>query len=235
LNTTIQQTIVQALQNGNWVAFFIVFWSGALLSLSSCTLVRIPIVIGYVGGASTSKKRAILLTLSFALALVISYTFLGVLFGIVSSLMGNMIRWSRYFYYLIGALALIIGVHMAGLVDFSLFPSHEHELPRPMKGGLLGAFLFGLVFAIFEAPICPCCGPVLFIIAGLTFAKGKILYAVLIFLTYAIGQSFPIVLIGSFTGIVKYISPKIEKIEGAVGLIGGNILIALALYFFLAG
>jgi len=232
---TIQATVTQALQSGGWLTFFIIFISGALLSLSSCTIVRIPIVVGYIGGAATSKKRAILLTSSFVLALVLSYTSLGVLFGFVSNLMINMIKWSQYFYYVIGTVALFIGIQMAGLVDFRLLRAERCKILEPKEKGLLGAFLLGIVFAIFEAPTCPCCGPVLFIIAGLTFVKGNIPYAILIFLTYALGQSFPIFLIGSLTGIAKYINPKVERIEGVMKLIGGNILIVLALYFFFVG
>lgn len=233
--TSVQETITKALQNGSWLTFFMVFWGGAILSMSSCTIVRVPVVIGYIGGVATSKKKAILLTLSFVFALVLSYTFLGVLFGIIGSLMDSMIKYSQYFYYLIGSLALFIGIQMTGLIDFGLFRSEKLKALEPKRAGLLGAFLFGIVFAIFEAPTCPCCGPVLFIIAGLTFAKGKILYAILIFLTYALGQSFPILLIGSFTSIVKYISPAVHRMQEAIKVIGGNILIALAVYFFLVG
>ena len=235
MSTDIQNTIIQVLQSGSVLTLFIVFWSGAILSLSSCTIIRVPIVIGYIGGMATSKRKSILLTFSFVLALVLSYTFLGVLFGLISGLMDSMIKWSRYFYYLIGTLALFIGVQMTGLVDFKFFRPERLKAIEPKKAGLLGAFLFGIIFAIFEAPTCPCCGPVLFIIAGLTFAKGSIFYAILIFLAYALGQSFPILLIGSFTSIVKYISPKVEKIEGTIKIIGGNILIIVAIYFFLAG
>ena len=231
----IQETVVQALQNGGWLTFVIVFWGGALLSLSSCTIIRIPIVVGYIGGAATSRKRAFLLTLSFVLALVLSYTLLGVLFGLISGLMAGMIRWNRYIYYIIGTIALFAGMQMAGLVNFKFYRHDEHRKHRAGKIGLLGAFLFGLGFAVFEAPTCPCCGPVLFIMAGLTFAKGKILYSVLVFLAYALGQSFPILVIGSFTGIMKYISPKVHEIEDNVRLAGGNILILLAAYFFLTG
>ncbi len=236
MGITIQETIIRTLENGGWLTFFVIFWSGALLSLSSCTIVRIPVVIGYVGGVATSKKRAVLLTFSFVSALVLSYTCLGVLFGLVSSLMIDMIKWSRYLYYLIGTLALVIGLRMAGLVNFGLLPAGEHKMPK-FRGPrtVLGAFLFGITFAIFEAPTCPCCGPVLFMMASLTFAKGKIFYAVLVFLAYALGQSFPILMIGSFTSIMKYISPKVERIEGALRIIGGNILIVLAIYFFLVG
>ena len=109
MNAAIQDSVVNALRDGGWITFFIIFWGGAALSLSSCTLIRVPVIISYVGAASTSRKRAFLLTLSFALALIFSYTLLGLLFGFLSGIMAGMIRWSRYFYYAIGALALLVG------------------------------------------------------------------------------------------------------------------------------
>lgn len=235
MNTTIQQAIIEILRSTSWLTLLIVFWSGALLSMSSCTIVRIPIVVGYIGGMATSKKRAFLLTVSFVVALVLSYTSLGILFGLIGGLLGYMIKWGRYFYYFIGGLALFIGLQIAGLMNFKIFRFDKLKEWKPQKRGLLGAFLFGVIFAIFEAPTCPCCGPVLFIIASLTFVKGKIFYAILIFFIYALGQSLPIFLIGSFTGIVKYISPKIHRIEVWVKLFGGDILIVLAIYFFMVG
>jgi len=235
MNISIQQGIIQTLHDGSWLTFFIVFWGGALLSLSSCTIIRTPVVIGYVGGMANSRKRAFLLTSFFVLGLVLSYTSLGVFFGLISGFIGNMIRWSRYLYYLIGVLAFFVGIQMLGLIDVGLFKKDRIKSLEPKRKGLLGAFLFGFVFAAFEAPICPCCGPVLFIIAGHTIAKGRVLYAVAVFLVYALGQSLPILLIGGFTGIIKYISSRFEKIENIAKPIGGNILIILALYFFLVG
>ena len=232
--TAIQETIIKAMQSGSWFTFFIVFWSGAILSMSSCTIIRMPVIIGYVGGMSTSKRKAMLITSSFALGLVLSYTLLGVIFTVVSSVMHNMIRWSRYFYCFIGLLALFIGIQLAGLVDLDFFGIEKKKKAlEPRRGGLLGAFIFGFVFAIFEAPVCPCCGPVLFIMAG--FAKNNIPYALFLFFTYALGQSFPILLIGSFTSVVKYMSPKIAKTESVLKIISGNILIAIAIYFFIVG
>lgn len=55
MNTDIQQAIIQTLQSTSWLAFFIVFWRGAILSVNSCTIIRIPIVIGYVGGMDAFK------------------------------------------------------------------------------------------------------------------------------------------------------------------------------------
>jgi len=234
MTISIQNIITETLKNSSWVTFFLVFWGGAVLSLSSCTIARIPIVVGYIGGIAANRKRAFILTLSFVFALVLSYTLLGIIFGLISGVMGRMISWSRYFYYFLGALALFIGVQMAGLINLGM-SSLQCTTRKPKRMGIFGAFLFGILFTVFEAPTCPVCGPVLFIMASMTFVKGKILYAVLVFFTFALGQSFPILLIGTFTSIVKYLSPKIHKIEPWVEIIAGNILIILGIYLFITG
>ncbi|MCG2713520.1 MAG: hypothetical protein L6308_01570 [Candidatus Omnitrophica bacterium] len=48
------------------LAIFIVFWAGFIASLSSCTIIRIPIVFGYVSGASHDTKRKSFLSAVFS-------------------------------------------------------------------------------------------------------------------------------------------------------------------------
>jgi len=58
------------------LAVFIVFWAGFIASLSSCTIIRIPIVFGYVSGASHhTKRKSFLSALCLTLGLITSYTF----------------------------------------------------------------------------------------------------------------------------------------------------------------
>lgn len=235
MNFNIQEIVLSAVKDVSWSTFFIVFWAGAVLSLASCTIIRVPVIIGYVGGASESKKKAFFITLSFALGIILSYTCLGVLFGLASGIMASMIRHSRFIYYAIGSIALVAGIKLAGLTKKQFVKKDYAVKYMNKKAGIIGAFLFGMIFAVFEAPVCPCCGPVLFLIAGITLSKGKILFGILIFLTYAIGQSLPLLLIGTLTGMVKYVSPYVERFEKTVEMIGGNILILLALFFFLVG
>ena len=228
-------TITDVIKKGSPWTFFIVFWGAAILSLASCTIVRIPAIIGLVGGASTSKKKAFLLTLSFVAALVLSYTLMGILFSLVSGFAGNMMRMSRYFYYLVGIIALPVGIQMAGLVRFKVFEGAALRPFQPRHGGMLGAFLFGLLFILFEAPTCPVCGPFLLVIAGLGILNKNFLYCVSLFFTYALGQAFPIILFGLFSGIVKYIHPKVEMVERVSSVISGNMLILLAAFLFILG
>ncbi len=235
MNAGIFQTIIQAVEDYSWVTFFMVFLAGAVISLGSSSIVRVPVAISFISGAATSKRRAFLLTLSFVLALLLSYILLGVMFGLMSGFANRLLSFSRYFYYMLGILAFLVGARMAGLIRFEPSKAMAAKDPLIKQADLLGAFLFGVIFAIFETSSCPPHDSILFTIAGLTFVKGKVLYAVLLFLTYALGQSLPLLLVGSFTGIMKYSHPNLQKIEGVIKIISGNILIASAFYFFLLG
>ena len=47
-----REAILDAIQNFSWITYFLVFFGAAVLSLGSCTLARIPVVVGYVGGTA---------------------------------------------------------------------------------------------------------------------------------------------------------------------------------------
>ncbi len=104
--------ITQIIKEGSPWTFVVVFWAAAVLSLASCTIVRIPVIVGLIGGVSTSKKKAFLLTLSFVSALVLSYTVMGVMFSLIGSLAGHMMKLSRYFYYLAAIIVLPVGLQI---------------------------------------------------------------------------------------------------------------------------
>lgn len=229
------QTIVSAVNQHSVWTFVVVFWAAAILSLASCTIVRIPVVVGLIGGAANSKKKAFLVTMSFVTALVLSYTMLGVLLGTIATLGSRMMGLSRYFYYFAGLAVFFVGIQMAGLIKIKPLEAFAARAFNAKHGGVAGAFMFGLIFVLFEAPTCPVCGPFLVVIAGLGIIKEDLLYAVLLFFTYALGQSLPIIMVGVFSGIVKYIHPKVEVIERVAPVIGGNILIALGILLFILG
>lgn len=235
MNTTIQQIIIDAFQSGSWLTLVIVFWAGAVLSLSSCTLIRIPVIIGYIGGVSSSKRKAFLITLFFVMGTILSYILLGILLGFISGIVADMVKWSRYFYYVVGSFALFFGLQLSGLIDLGIDSHKIKKRWQPKGTGLTGAFVFGMIFAIFEAPACPCCGPALFIIASHVFIKANYVYAILMFFSYALGQSFPLLLLGGVTGIMKYSNWKVHDVEKIVKIIAGNLLIVLAIIFFILG
>jgi len=215
------------------LAIFVVFWVGTIASLSSCTLVRVPVVFGYVAGTSDSKKKSILLAILFALGCIVSYTILGILLGFVGNITLRLVRVSKYIFWALGALLFLTGLFVSGLINLNILPSHFHIGDRFRKAGFLGAFLFGIVFAFLEMPACPCCGSFLLIIAGTVIAKGSTLYSLIIFLSFAIGQSFPLLVIAWSTSLVDYLMPKMARFEGYIKLVAGNVLIVLSIYFLI--
>ncbi len=217
------------------LAIFIVFWAGFIASLSSCTIIRIPIVFGYVSGAGQhSKRKSFLLAVCLALGLITSYTFLGIALILLKNLAFSLVQISRYLYMFLGAVLLVLGIFYAGLIKIGK-TRHEHcEMkPRLKKRSFIGSFLFGVMFAFLEMPACPCCASVLFIIASIVGFWDSWIYSFIIFLSFAIGQSMPILLVGSSASLVKHLTPKVEKIEKYTQFAAGNILIAIALFFFI--
>lgn len=216
-----------------FLAIFIVFWAGFIASLSSCTLIRVPIVFGYVSGASGSKKHSLLLSLCLALGLIVSYTLLGIFLILLKNLAFDLVRLSRYVCLTLGVILLAAGFFYAGLITFGNMHASCEINNKFKKTGFVGAFIFGIMFAFLEMPACPCCASVLFVIASIVGFCNSWVYSFVIFLSFAIGQSLPIFLIGSSTNLVKTLAPKVERVEKYIQFMAGAILIAIALLFFI--
>ncbi len=224
-------TLKAVITKSPFLAIFIVFWAGAIASMSSCTIARIPVVYGYVASASRSKKKAFLLSLLFVLGLIVSYTILGILLGIVTNFSGALIKASKFIYWFLGGLLVISGLSFSGLIYGGGMGPKDMIQNKFKNVGYFGAFLFGIIFAFLEIPACPCCSSVLLIIASVAVLKGSFLYSLVIFISFAIGQSFPILLIGLSTGLIKYLISKMERMEELIRLTAGDILIVLGVCF----
>jgi len=224
------QILQQYLAESPVLAIFIVFWAGAVASLASCTLIRMPIVLGYVAGTSDSRNRSLILTALFILGCILSYTILGAFFGFIGNVAVKLVRVSKYVFWALGGLLFLVGLFVSGLINPKFLSSHCHVENR-FKASSIGAFLFGIVFALLEMPACPCCGALLLIIGTAVAAKGSILYSMIIFMVFAMGQGIPLLMVGSSASLVKYLSPKISRFEGYIRLAAGNVLLILGIYF----
>ncbi|MCP4651884.1 MAG: hypothetical protein GY858_00645 [Candidatus Omnitrophica bacterium] len=228
----LQNLIFDTVKNFSPLAFILVFLGAALLSLGSCTIIRIPIVLGYVTGLSVSRRDSVITLLGFSLGLTLSYTLLGVLFGIGAKFITVAVNVSTVFYLVAGILLLLIGLYLLGFIP-KFSPGHlKCNAPKTKfkKMNFFTAFAFGIAFAFFEAPLCPCCGPLLLMLASIVFIKGKIIYALLIFLAYAIGQSLPIFIIGLSAGTLKFANQKLHLIEPYIQAISGALLFCAGIY-----
>ena len=146
---------------------------------------------------------------------------IGGLFGMVS----------RTWYFVVGGIAVAIGLHLVGLYELNLpIPVHL----QPKQRGLLGAFLLGLIFGIVSSP---CATPILALILTFVASKGEVVYGTSLLFVYALGHCALIFLAGVATGLAEtFIKSKgISSITLWSKKIGGSIVVGVGGYMFYLG
>jgi cytochrome c-type biogenesis protein len=226
---TLLNHLSQSLSGNPLLAYLGVFVGGILSSSSPCVLATIPLVIGYIGGYSEGDRRkALLYSLTFILGLSITFTILGAIASLVGGLFGVI---SRSWYFIVGGIAVIIGLHLIGLFNWSL-PVPVHLQPK--QKGILGAFLLGIFFGIVSSP---CATPVLALILTFVASKGEVAYGTSLLFVYALGHCALIFLAGTATGFAEsFIKSKgISNMTTWGKRVGGVIVAFAGIYLFYLG
>jgi cytochrome c-type biogenesis protein len=221
---SILANVSDVINNSPGLAYLFVFLGGLVSASSPCVLAIIPLVIGFIGGYSEGKrKKAIFYSLIFALGLSITFTILGAIASLVGGLFGDV---GKFWYYLAGGVALIMGLYLIGVVGFTL--------PQPVTlktkhKGAIGALLLGLLFGAVSSP---CATPVLAVILAFVATKARIVYGTSLLFVYAIGHCALIVLAGVFTGFVEsYAKSKgVSNFSAVTKKISGVLILLAGLY-----
>lgn len=200
------------LQTASPWAFFLALVAGILTSIGPCNVAMVPLVIGYVGGGKpVTRQRAFVLSLTFVMGLSITFVALGVVATLVGGMFGGT---TRVWYYLVAAVCILIGVQM--LVGFELpaLPGVGRLRERITLQGIPGALSLGLASGLVASQ---CATP--FLAAILTYVmaqKGALVYGAALLFVYALGRGVPVVLAGTFTGVIKQLqsfAPWTEVLE----------------------
>ena len=213
------------IQNASLLAFALVFLGGILTSIGPCNVAMIPLVVGYVGGSrDLPRSRAFLLSLMFAIGLALTFMLLGVAAALIGGLVGASTTW---WYYLVAFICFVIGLNMLDFIHI--------ETPLWLGGlrekitlkGAPGALALGLVSGLVASQ---CATPVLAAILTYVMAKGALIYGAALLFVYAIGRGVPIVLAGTFTGVLKSVQ-KLGQWSEIIEKASGVIVIGVGLYF----
>lgn len=222
-------------------ALFTVFWIGAIASVSSCTVIRLPVVIGCVASPGTSKTRGIALAVLFSLGLVTSYVLLGGITAFAGGTVHKFLVLNKYISWFLGIALIGIGICVSGLLNLRSLPDRWQATGKRLHSlGVLGFFLLGFCFGLLEIPACPCCGAGLLVLAGVVVAKNLSSFGLLVFASFALGQSVPVLAVGILTTLVKgdlirQVRKRICSIEQRIQLIAGNVLMVLGIYLIVVG
>ncbi len=226
---TLLNHLSQSLSENPFLAYLGVFIGGILSSTSPCVLATIPLVIGYVGGYSEGDRRkAVLYSLTFIVGLSLTFTILGAIASLMGGLFGMV---SRTWYFIVGGVAIAIGLHLIGPFEWNI-PVPVHLQPK--QKGILGAFLLGIFFGIVSSP---CATPVLALILTFVATKGEVVYGTSLLFVYALGHCALIFLAGTATGFAEsFIKSKgISNITTWGKRVGGVIVVFAGIYLFYLG
>ena len=214
-----------ALQNVSLLAFLLVFTGGVVTSIGPCNIATIPLIVGYVGGSrDLPRTRAFVLSLAFAIGLALTFMLLGVAAALISGLIGASIHW---WYYLVAGICFLIGLNMLGVLNLNLPLWFGGLREKIGLKGIPGALALGLVSGLVASQ---CATPVLAAILTYVMAKGALLYGAALLFVYALGRGVPVVLAGTFAGVLKSFQ-KLGRWSEIIEKASGVTVIGVGLYF----
>jgi cytochrome c-type biogenesis protein len=211
------------LQPSSLLGYLLVFLGGIVTSIGPCNVAMIPLIIGYVGGShDLPRRRAFSISLLFTLGLAITFMVLGIIASLVGGLIGGS---TRLWYYLVAVVCFIIGLQMIGVFHLALPTWFGRLREKIQTKGLMGALLLGLVSGLVSSQ---CATPVLAAILTYVMAqKTGLFYGAVLLFIYALGRGVPILLAGTFTGVLKGLrglgkwTDWFEKASGVVIILVG--------------
>jgi len=212
------------------IGLLAVFAAGLATLASPCVLPMVPVYLTMLLGAGVEQARAghgrrrlLLATAAFVAGFVLVFALL----GMVASGLGGLLSAHRSALLLVGGLVIAA----FGLQYLRLFPLRwlEGSLrlePRVSPGRPLGAFLFGVVFALGWTP---CVGPILGAVLTYTATtSASPLVGALYLVTYGLGVGAPLLvtslMVERLLPLVRRLRPlvpRIERVTGAVMVAAG--------------
>ncbi|HCN36704.1 MAG TPA: thiol:disulfide interchange protein, partial [Bacteroidetes bacterium] len=138
-----------------FVALIFIFLGGLALNLTPCVYPLIPITISYFGAQSSgSKGQSILMGVSYALGMSVTYSALGLFAALTGSLLGTALQ-NPIVIIGVALILITLGTSMFGLFEIKI-PQKLALAGNKNRSGLFGSFLMGLLVGFIAAP---CIGP----------------------------------------------------------------------------
>ena len=234
-------TLERALSDTSPQALCLVFWIGATASLSSCAVFRLPILLGYIGGSSSTRKKSLVSTGCFALGLVVSSVLLGVLAASAGESPVGLLQINRFLFWGFGVLLLVAGLFLSGLVSPQVLPQRWQRIANHLsQAGLWGALLLGFGSGLLTIPSCPICGAGVIVLGGMVAAGNLSLYGWMLLVSFSLGQALPVLAVGVSAallkpGLIKRLRTRMCSVEQRIQLLAGNMFVVFGLYYIVVG
>jgi len=185
-------------------------WGILSIILSPCHLSSIPLIVGFVDGqGKISTRRAFLISVVFALGILVTIAVIGTITGLMGRMLGDI---GKYGNYAVAVIFFIVGLY---LLDIIQLPWSGPDGTRFKQKGMLGVFLLGLIFG---AAVGPCTFAYMAPMLGVVFktASTNLLYSISLLFAYGIGHCSVIIIAGTSAELVQRTLNWNEKSKGTL-------------------
>jgi len=205
------------------------FGLGLLLAFTPCVFPMIPILSSIIvgEGEKITTHRAFILSLTYVLAMSVTYTIAGVMTGLLGENLQAMFQ-NPWIIASFSALFVVLSLSMFGLFELQLphaLQHRLHQISHQQQGGhVAGAALMGLLSGLIVGPCLapPLAGALIFIGQhGDPVLGGSALFAL------SMGMGLPLLVIGTSAGTLL---PKVGDWMNTIKSVFGVLMLALAIW-----
>ncbi|MBF2759106.1 MAG: protein-disulfide reductase DsbD [Ectothiorhodospiraceae bacterium AqS1] len=225
-----QDRIASALLSGNpWLVMLSLFGAGLLLAFTPCVLPMVPILSSIIvgQGQGIGTRRAFTLSLTYVLAMALTYTAAGVLAGMAGANFAVAFQ-NPWILVPFALLFVLLSLAMFGLFELQIPAALQDRLSalsrRQRGGSFIGVGVMGVLSALIVGPCvaAPLAGVLLYI--GRT---GDPIFGGMALFALSLGMGAPLLIAGTSAGrLLPAVGPWMKRINAIFGVM----LLAVAIY-----
>ena len=227
-NSSTEKNVPTPEKNGRSLVrlFLLALLAGLGALLTPCVYPIIPLTVSFFM-RDVSRSKAISNGLIFGFSIIVIYTLVGLLVGVLKIDLVRLIssHWLPNIIFFLIFIAL--AVSFFGVFEITLPGSLSNKIDRQAdKGGFLGPFFMALATVIISFS---CTGPIVGVVLG-SALQGEIVQPVVGMLGFSISFALPFTLLALFPGFLKKL-PKSGGWLNSVKVFFAFILLAFSLVF----
>ena len=200
--------------------YIITFLEGIVSFISPCMLPMLPVYISYFAAGGEKKRRIFACALSFTAGFTLVFCLLGLFAGALGAFLSEYRTAVNIF---CGAVTALFGLSYLGLFELPFFKGMK---PGRRVGGVLSAFLFGVVYSV---SLTPCVGAFLGSALMLASASGTALRGLALLVCYSLGLGLPFIFSAFLLDRLSSAFDFIKKHYGVINTVCGIFLIAVGI------
>lgn len=230
------EAFLQDLLSGTTAPVLTTLLLGLLTAISPCPLATNITAVSYIGSDVADRKQVFRKGLAYTLGRTVSYTVLGIVLILILKAGASFFHLqkflSEYGEKVLGPLLIVFGVFFlfADKINFGGSRGTSERDERLARGGIWGAFLLGILFAL---AFCPTSA--VFYFGMLIPMSASTAGGVLLPVVFALATALPVIavawLIAFGIGKVGGFYGKMKSVQKWVSWITGGIFIIIGIYY----